>query len=389
MLKGFPADTPRADRRRAAHAAGVHQAVRRPAQRRDRAHRARGHRRHASLTPGHVYLAPGDFHLEVKTQGAGVVDQARTRRRRRTSAAPPSTRCSAPSRSSTAPRSLACVLTGMGSDGSRGAGVLRAARGHVVAQDEATSVVWGMPGATTNAGNADAVLPLPDIAPYLVSALRGGRGLASAAARAAGSPDRASGPPMSLTPRDLRVRAHARPQGGGDRAGAGQGVPRRGAAAAAGQGRRAGRRRRVRRRRCAAPWTVSRSSGWSTPSPPTRRRGCATASRSRRWSPTSCPRSWPRPSSAAHAASTSGRRRARQRPGAVRHRDDGRRTAAHLRLARRDPRHRHQPGDARAGAGGRLQPARGQPRPAGDDAGQALHAAPARSGRSATTSAGR
>lgn len=58
---------------------------------------------------------------------------------------------------------LALVLTGMGSDGLAGAKEIVAAGGHVIAQDEETSVVWGMPGQVTNAGLCSAVLPLPEI----------------------------------------------------------------------------------------------------------------------------------------------------------------------------------------------------------------------------------
>jgi two-component system chemotaxis response regulator CheB len=64
---------------------------------------------------------------------------------------------------------LATVLTGMGQDGRRGGAELRAAGADVVAQDEPSSVVWGMPGAIVNNGLATAVLPLNQIAPYLIS----------------------------------------------------------------------------------------------------------------------------------------------------------------------------------------------------------------------------
>src|SRR5258705_604899 len=63
---------------------------------------------------------------------------------------------------------LAVVLTGMGSDGMRGGREIVAAGGSIIAQDEATSVVWGMPGAATHAGICAAVLPLGPIAPKLI-----------------------------------------------------------------------------------------------------------------------------------------------------------------------------------------------------------------------------
>jgi two-component system chemotaxis response regulator CheB len=59
---------------------------------------------------------------------------------------------------------LAVILTGMGQDGLRGCEAVREAGGQILAQDEATSVVWGMPGAVVRAGLADLVLPLSRIA---------------------------------------------------------------------------------------------------------------------------------------------------------------------------------------------------------------------------------
>jgi two-component system, chemotaxis family, protein-glutamate methylesterase/glutaminase len=70
---------------------------------------------------------------------------------------------------------LAVVLTGMGSDGTRGGKEIVAAGGSVIAQDEASSVVWGMPGAAANAGICAAILPLDQIAPKLVRLFSGDR----------------------------------------------------------------------------------------------------------------------------------------------------------------------------------------------------------------------
>jgi two-component system, chemotaxis family, protein-glutamate methylesterase/glutaminase len=70
---------------------------------------------------------------------------------------------------------MSVILTGMGSDGMRGGKEIVAAGGSVIAQDEASSVVWGMPGAAANAGICAAVLPLNQIAPKLVRLFSGDR----------------------------------------------------------------------------------------------------------------------------------------------------------------------------------------------------------------------
>jgi two-component system chemotaxis response regulator CheB len=70
---------------------------------------------------------------------------------------------------------LAAILTGMGSDGMHGAEDVVAAGGSVIAQDEASSVVWGMPGAAANAGVCSAVLPLDQIGPKIVRMFGGDR----------------------------------------------------------------------------------------------------------------------------------------------------------------------------------------------------------------------
>jgi two-component system chemotaxis response regulator CheB len=70
---------------------------------------------------------------------------------------------------------LALVLTGMGSDGAKGGAEITAQGGSVIAQDEASSVVWGMPGAAAHAGICSAVLPLDQIAPKIVRLFSGER----------------------------------------------------------------------------------------------------------------------------------------------------------------------------------------------------------------------
>ncbi|WP_433210130.1 protein-glutamate methylesterase/protein-glutamine glutaminase [Dactylosporangium sp. CS-047395] len=131
-----------------------------------------------AVRPGTVYIAPGDFHLEVHRRGTEVVTKLNT--------GPPENFCRPAvdvlfrSVARTyGGGTLAIVLTGMGQDGKRGAEQLRSAGAEIVAQDEATSVVWGMPGAVAQAGLAHAVLPLGEIANHLISRTAGGRGAKS------------------------------------------------------------------------------------------------------------------------------------------------------------------------------------------------------------------
>ncbi len=148
--------------RRAAHAAPVHPVVRDPAQRHRPAARQRGRTRRRAGARAR-YIAPGDHHLTVESAG-GVV-------RARLSDGPPENFCRPAVdvlfRSVAATfgsHALAVVLTGMGQDGARGCEDVVHHGGEVVVQDEATSVVWGMPGAVAHAGLAHAVLPIDQIA---------------------------------------------------------------------------------------------------------------------------------------------------------------------------------------------------------------------------------
>ena len=81
------------------------------------------------------------------------------------------------------PGVLAMILTGMGADGAKGCEAVAAAGGRFAVQDEATSVVWGMPGAAARTGLAQAVLPLPEIAFYLSRVAAAPSPLAGATAR--------------------------------------------------------------------------------------------------------------------------------------------------------------------------------------------------------------
>jgi two-component system chemotaxis response regulator CheB len=124
------------------------------------------------LAPGTVHLAPGDHHLVVRSTPRGPQTGLNQ--------GPPENFC----RPAVDPlfRSavtafdgavLSVVLTGMGSDGRNGAGEIRAAGGTVLVQDQSSSVVWGMPGAVSQAGYADEVLPLDRVSDAIVRHLSG------------------------------------------------------------------------------------------------------------------------------------------------------------------------------------------------------------------------
>jgi len=115
---------------------------------------------------GKIYVAPGDFHMIVDSRGAQRII--------RLNQDPPESFCRPavdPMFRSVARvygrRVLGVVLTGMGSDGTKGGAMIVEAGGTIVAQDEATSVVWGMPGSIAQAGLCTAVLPVGDIGPYI------------------------------------------------------------------------------------------------------------------------------------------------------------------------------------------------------------------------------
>lgn len=118
------------------------------------------------LVGGHCYVAPGSYHMVV----AGKPDAPILKLNQD----PPENFCrpavDVMIRSVVAAfgrRVLAVILTGMGQDGLKGCRQVAEAGGVVVAQDEATSVVWGMPGAVANAGICQSVLPIQDIGPLI------------------------------------------------------------------------------------------------------------------------------------------------------------------------------------------------------------------------------
>lgn len=126
------------------------------------------------IEPGHGYIAPGGKHMEVKRDGLRTVLQLHD--------GPPENSCRPAVdvlfRSVAAaygPSTLAVVLTGMGQDGLRGCQLLREANAQVIAQDEKSSVVWGMPGCVATAGLADVVLPLNRVTAEIVRRVKESR----------------------------------------------------------------------------------------------------------------------------------------------------------------------------------------------------------------------
>jgi two-component system chemotaxis response regulator CheB len=115
------------------------------------------------IIPGHVYIAPGDRHLMLVRDGArylcSLSDGPHVNRHR------PSVDVLFRSVAQNAGRNaVGAILTGMGDDGARGLKEMLEAGAPTVAQDEATSVVWGMPGAAVKHGGVQEVLPLERIA---------------------------------------------------------------------------------------------------------------------------------------------------------------------------------------------------------------------------------
>lgn len=117
------------------------------------------------VVAGRIYVAPGNYHMLIEQKGAGKYI--------RLTQDPPENFC----RPAVDPmlrslseaykgKVLTIILTGMGQDGTAGMKILSARGGVAIAQDEASSVVWGMPGALVQAGLASAVLPLQQIAAH-------------------------------------------------------------------------------------------------------------------------------------------------------------------------------------------------------------------------------
>jgi two-component system chemotaxis response regulator CheB len=127
-----------------------------------------------TIRPGVLYVAPGGKHMRLERGVAAATIALND--------APPVHFCKPAVdplfQSASAvfgPAVLAVVLTGMGTDGTEGAREIAAAGGSIIAQDEASSVVWGMPGSAAQSGQCSAVLPLDEIAPRVVRLISGDR----------------------------------------------------------------------------------------------------------------------------------------------------------------------------------------------------------------------
>ena len=116
------------------------------------------------INPGRVYLAPPSTHLIIQPDRSfGFVDGRKIHHVR--SSADPLMMSAA---AHLGPRVLAIVLTGGDADAREGVKAVKAAGGTVIAQDEASSQCFGMPGAAIRTGVVDYILPLPEIGPMLL-----------------------------------------------------------------------------------------------------------------------------------------------------------------------------------------------------------------------------
>jgi two-component system chemotaxis response regulator CheB len=122
-----------------------------------------------ALSPGTVYVAPDALHLGMAPGGRVALSDLPPEGSFRPSA----THLFRSAGEACGPSLVAVILTGMGRDGVDGLRTVRALGGHVLAQDEATSVVFGMPGEAVQAGVVDAVVPVEQIAGRLVSLVQG------------------------------------------------------------------------------------------------------------------------------------------------------------------------------------------------------------------------
>ena len=126
------------------------------------------------ILPGCAYIAPGGKHMEVKRDGLKTILQLHE--------GPPENSCRPAvdvlfrsAVNAYGATALGVILTGMGQDGLRGCQLLRERGGYIIAQDEKSSVVWGMPGCVAQAGIADSIIPLDRVCNEVVRKVRESR----------------------------------------------------------------------------------------------------------------------------------------------------------------------------------------------------------------------
>ena len=127
-----------------------------------------------ALRPGHALLAPGGFHMTIVRQGM-TVETALNKDAPENSCRPAADVLFRSVAAVYGGNTLAVVMTGMGQDGMLGCAKIREVGGQVIAQDQQSSVVWGMPGAVAQAGLAEELIPLGRLAGEIVRRVRMGR----------------------------------------------------------------------------------------------------------------------------------------------------------------------------------------------------------------------
>jgi len=125
-----------------------------------------------AVQDGHIYIAPGGKHMTLRRKSRDILTSVNMY--------PPENGCRPSAdmlfRSAASVFQgdlIAIILTGMGTDGTKGAAVLKKAGAYIIAQDEESSVVWGMPRSVKDSGNADEVIPLSDIPEAVGKRIRG------------------------------------------------------------------------------------------------------------------------------------------------------------------------------------------------------------------------
>jgi two-component system chemotaxis response regulator CheB len=122
------------------------------------------------IRPGHVYIAPGHYHMRVAVEGA--VRKIALSQEPPVGNHRPAVNVLFDSVAPLQKDLVSVIMTGMGCDGCEGMKKIKQQGGYSIAQDEETSVVYGMPKAVVDAGLADEIRPLQDIADAIVAAVK-------------------------------------------------------------------------------------------------------------------------------------------------------------------------------------------------------------------------